>query len=144
MWVPRTVPYLEARKVAKTGYYDGYRERLVYIGKADADLLGFARDCQCEERCYGGPYERGGGRARTGPALPHPGVALPGSGVFNRRRVLSSGRSAVFYFGYAGIAPGLGKRRTIVIGNFDYGLIKAASDATRCTFSPRGKYSPCH
>lgn len=51
VWVPRTVPYLEARRIAKSGYYDGYRDRLVYRGKADALLLGFARDCHCEEVC---------------------------------------------------------------------------------------------
>ena len=55
VWVPRTVPYLEARKVARGGYYEFGRDRLVYIGKEDSYLLGFTRDCGCEETCYGGP-----------------------------------------------------------------------------------------
>ena len=51
VWVPRTVPYLEARKVAKTGFYDETTDRLTYLGKADARLLGFTRGCQCEDVC---------------------------------------------------------------------------------------------
>ncbi|MFZ0324605.1 MAG: hypothetical protein WAN48_10785 [Actinomycetes bacterium] len=48
-WVPRTVPYLDARRIAKTEVYGD--ERLVYIGKEDADLLGFTRECFCDEVC---------------------------------------------------------------------------------------------
>lgn len=51
VWVPRTVPYLEARRIAKSGFYEGDRDRLVYIGKARANLLGFSRDCRCDETC---------------------------------------------------------------------------------------------
>ncbi len=50
IWVPRTVPYLAARKVARTGM-DVWDDRLVYVGKEDAELLGFARDCRCDEHC---------------------------------------------------------------------------------------------
>jgi hypothetical protein len=50
IWVPRTVPYLEARRIAKSGGMD-YDDRLVYIGKENARLLGFTRECQCEEVC---------------------------------------------------------------------------------------------
>ena len=49
VWVPRTVPYLRARRVAQTANQDN--ARLVYRGKVDADLLGFSRDCQCDETC---------------------------------------------------------------------------------------------
>lgn len=49
VWVPRTVPYLEARGIARTGAE--YGDRLVYRGKVDAFLFGFSRDCQCEEVC---------------------------------------------------------------------------------------------
>jgi hypothetical protein len=49
IWVPRTVPYLEARRIARTGM--DYDDRLVYRGKVDGLLLGFARDCLCEEVC---------------------------------------------------------------------------------------------
>ena len=50
VWVPRTVPYLEARRVAKTADHE-YDDRLVYVGKVDANLLGFVRDCLCDEHC---------------------------------------------------------------------------------------------
>jgi hypothetical protein len=50
VWVPRTVPYLQARKVAAEAIQD-YGNRLRYIGKVDATLFGFTRDCQCEEAC---------------------------------------------------------------------------------------------
>lgn len=54
IWVPRTVPYLKARHVAReTEIYPG--QRLVYVGKDNAYLMGFARDCECEGRCSGGP-----------------------------------------------------------------------------------------
>ena len=50
VWVPRTVPYLQARRIAKTAAEWG--DRLVYEGKIeDAELVGFVRDCRCEERC---------------------------------------------------------------------------------------------
>lgn len=55
VWVPRTVPYLEARKIAKTGDGAYYGQRFRYIGKDDAELVGFTRDCDCEEVCSGGP-----------------------------------------------------------------------------------------
>lgn len=50
VWVPRTVPYLEARRIAKESENMPW-DRLVYRGKEDAELLGFARDCPCDERC---------------------------------------------------------------------------------------------
>jgi hypothetical protein len=50
IWVPRTVPYLEARRIAAVAKSD-YDDKLVYRGKSDALLLGFARDCQCDEEC---------------------------------------------------------------------------------------------
>lgn len=50
IWVPRTVPYLEARRIARTGIQE-YGDRLVYVGKSDANLLGFSRDCRCDEVC---------------------------------------------------------------------------------------------
>ncbi len=50
VWVPRTIPYLEARRVARTGDYY-VQGRLVYLGKSDADLLGFTRQCRCDEVC---------------------------------------------------------------------------------------------
>lgn len=49
VWVPRTVPYLEARRVASQANQND--DKLVYRGKTDADLLGFTRDCFCEEVC---------------------------------------------------------------------------------------------
>ena len=51
IWVPaRTVPYLEARKIARTGVQE-YGDRLVYVGKSEATLFGFTRDCLCDESC---------------------------------------------------------------------------------------------
>lgn len=58
VWVPRVVPYLEARRIAQEANQDG--DRLVYQGKGDAELVGFARDCMCEEICYGGPKDEYG------------------------------------------------------------------------------------
>lgn len=55
-WVPRTVPYLKAREIAKVEMSRGY-ERLQYVGKCDAVLVGFARDCDCDESCYGGEID---------------------------------------------------------------------------------------
>lgn len=49
VWVPRVVPYLEARRIAKQAAQ--YGERLVYLGRTRADLLGFAVDCLCDEVC---------------------------------------------------------------------------------------------
>jgi hypothetical protein len=49
IWVPRTVPYLRARQVAREGMEYGYR--LVYVGKSDATLFGFTQDCPCDEHC---------------------------------------------------------------------------------------------
>jgi hypothetical protein len=68
VWVPRTVPYLEARHIARSGSYDDGRDRLVYVGKSDADLLGFVRACQCEEQCYGGPVTEEYGEPEPDPA----------------------------------------------------------------------------
>lgn len=52
VWVPRTVPYLEARQIAKQSDQEQYGCRLVYRGKdEDAELLGFTRDCPCDEVC---------------------------------------------------------------------------------------------
>lgn len=50
IWVPRTVPYLEARRIAKDGL-SAWDDRLVYVGKANAGMLGFVRDCRCDETC---------------------------------------------------------------------------------------------
>ena len=49
VWVPRTVPYLKARRIAGDG--GQYGESLHYLGKEDAYLLGFTIDCRCEETC---------------------------------------------------------------------------------------------
>jgi len=51
VWVPRTVPYLRARQVAKSGPEIDSWCKLVYVGKSDAELLGFSRDCRCDEVC---------------------------------------------------------------------------------------------
>jgi hypothetical protein len=56
VWVPRTVPYLKARQIAKEAMEYGYR--LVYEGKREGYLYGFTRDCHCEFACvlsYGDP-----------------------------------------------------------------------------------------
>ena len=50
IWVPRTVPYLKARNIARSAIQE-YGNRLTYLGKTDADLLGFTRDCLCDEVC---------------------------------------------------------------------------------------------
>jgi hypothetical protein len=50
VWVPRTVPYLKARGIAKEAIQE-YGDRLVYQGKVDAALLGFVRECWCDEVC---------------------------------------------------------------------------------------------
>lgn len=50
VWVPRTVPYLKARGIAKEAI-QSYGDRLYYLGKADAMLFGFTRDCYCDEVC---------------------------------------------------------------------------------------------
>lgn len=49
VWVPRTVPYLRAREIAQEANQND--DRLVYRGKVNALLLGFVRDCPCEEVC---------------------------------------------------------------------------------------------
>lgn len=50
-WVPRTVPYLEARRIARScAEVDGWC-KFVYLGKSDSNLLGFTRDCLCDEDC---------------------------------------------------------------------------------------------
>lgn len=68
VWVPRTVPYLEARRLAKSGSFDCYRDTLVYVGKSHADLLGFSRACDCDERCTGGPTTEEYGEPESDPA----------------------------------------------------------------------------
>ncbi len=50
VWVPRTVPYLRARVIAKEAIQE-YGQRIAYVGKTDSDLLGFTRDCLCDEVC---------------------------------------------------------------------------------------------
>ena len=50
VWVPRTVPYLEARRLARLEM-DDFNQRLVYRGKVEVDLFGFTRDCYCEDYC---------------------------------------------------------------------------------------------
>lgn len=50
VWVPRTVPYLRAREIAKEALdYSG--DRIVYVGKGDATLFGFTGACDCDEAC---------------------------------------------------------------------------------------------
>jgi hypothetical protein len=49
IWVPRTVPYLDARKIA--GEAVEWGQVLTYVGKVEAGLLGFTRDCRCDETC---------------------------------------------------------------------------------------------
>lgn len=51
VWVPRTVPWGHARRVALTGVQLDFWQRLRYVGKEDANLLGFTRDCRCDEVC---------------------------------------------------------------------------------------------
>lgn len=50
VWVPQTVPYLKARQIAKEAIQD-YGDRLRYLGKVDAILFGYNRDCECDEAC---------------------------------------------------------------------------------------------
>lgn len=50
IWVPRTVPWHEARAVAR-GAVQEYGCVLKYVGKCEATLFGFARDCRCDETC---------------------------------------------------------------------------------------------
>lgn len=50
VWVPRTVPYREAWRVAREAVTE-YGQHVAYRGKGDASLLGFARDCRCDEVC---------------------------------------------------------------------------------------------
>lgn len=50
VWVPRTVPYREAWGVARSAVQES-DQHVAYRGKVDATLLGFARDCPCEEEC---------------------------------------------------------------------------------------------
>jgi hypothetical protein len=56
VWVPRTVPWRDARRVASSGAVLDWDQRLQYVGKADVDLLGFSRDCYCDSYC-GGRYD---------------------------------------------------------------------------------------
>lgn len=50
VYVPRTVPYLRARQLAKEALeFSG--DRLAYLGKTDATLYGFTRDCDCDSGC---------------------------------------------------------------------------------------------
>lgn len=49
VWVPRTVPYLKARHIAQNANQVG--DRLVYVGKSEATLLGYTRECYCEDYC---------------------------------------------------------------------------------------------
>lgn len=56
IWVPRTVPYLEARRLARSGM-EYSADRLAYVGKENAYLTGFARDCDCDEGCAGGTWD---------------------------------------------------------------------------------------
>lgn len=59
-WVPRTVPFREAREVARVEVEAPF-QRLRYVGKAEGIVLvGFARECDCEEWCYGGPVGEDG------------------------------------------------------------------------------------
>ena len=50
VWVPRTVPYLEARQLVRGAEHE-FDDRLTYEGKQDVSLFGFARDCLCDEHC---------------------------------------------------------------------------------------------
>ena len=50
IWVPRTVPWREARAVARRAVQE-YGFVLLYIGKTDATLYGFSRDCHCDWQC---------------------------------------------------------------------------------------------
>lgn len=50
VWVPRTVPYRAAWAVAREAVQE-FDQCVRYRGKVDATLLGFTRDCPCEEEC---------------------------------------------------------------------------------------------
>ena len=50
VWVPRSVPYRKAWGVAREAV-QGYGQVLRYRGQEKASLLGFVRDCPCEEVC---------------------------------------------------------------------------------------------
>ena len=50
VWVPRTVPYREAWAVAREAVEE-FDQRIRYVRKENAALIGFARDCPCEEVC---------------------------------------------------------------------------------------------
>ncbi len=74
VWVPRTVPYREAWGVAG-GAIQESDQCLRYRGKVQATLMGFARDCWCEEECElrwreteTGEYEDTGDRTCEVPA----------------------------------------------------------------------------
>jgi len=49
IWVPRTVPYLEARKVARSALE--YGSRLKYVGKSEVTLFSFINNCDCDWQC---------------------------------------------------------------------------------------------
>lgn len=70
VWVPRTVPYLEARRIARSGVVE-YDYRLRYEGKSDTFLLGFTRDCWCEDYCAGGEPDE------FGDSVPVPECRVP-------------------------------------------------------------------
>lgn len=50
VWVPRTVPWRDARGVALAAVQE-YGWVVRYIGKDEATLFGFSRDCLCDETC---------------------------------------------------------------------------------------------
>ena len=60
VWVPRTVPWREARSEAMTAHPGDSWTRLRYIGKTDAEMLGFVRDCRCDEVCEAAPRDEYG------------------------------------------------------------------------------------
>lgn len=51
VWVPRTVPYRKMWDVARDLDFLEPDQVLRYRGKCEAELIGFARDCPCEEAC---------------------------------------------------------------------------------------------
>ena len=50
VWVPRTEPYRKAWAVAREAVQE-WGQCVRYRGKVDATLLGFTRDCPCDEVC---------------------------------------------------------------------------------------------
>lgn len=50
VWVPRTVPWRECRRVASEAVTE-YGQHVAYRAQVNATLLGFVRDCPCEEVC---------------------------------------------------------------------------------------------